>query len=111
MPRESIVAYVAEDGVRCSRDEVLITNGAKHATELAVMVFTEPGDRVIVTAPTYMTTLQCFRNHGVSLLAIPQDDEGLDAGILRARLETMVVNVKQAWRSLERMQQEEIRSK
>ena len=33
--------------------------------------------------PTYMTTLQCFRNHGVSLLAIPQDDEGLDAGILR----------------------------
>ncbi len=92
MPRESIVAYVAEDGVRCSRDEVLITNGAKHATELAVMVFTEPGDRVIVTAPTYMTTLQCFRNHGVSLLAIPQDDEGLDAGILRARLETMVVN-------------------
>ena len=92
MPRESIVAYVAEDGVRCSRDEVLITNDAKHATELAVMVFTEPGDRVIVTAPTYMTTLQCFRNHGVSLLAIPQDDEGLDAGILRARLETMVVN-------------------
>ena len=78
--------------MRCSRDEVLITNGAKHATELAVMVFTEPGDRVIVTAPTYMTTLQCFRNHGVSLLAIPQDDEGLDAGILRARLETMAVN-------------------
>ena len=69
MPRESIVAYVAEDGVRCSRDEVLITNGAKHATELAVMVFTTAIASCDRT--NLHDDLQCFRNHGVSLLAIP----------------------------------------
>ena len=36
--RDSIAAYVAEDGVKCTRDNILITNGAKHATELALMV-------------------------------------------------------------------------
>ena len=44
----------------CSRDNILITNSAKHATDLACRTFSEIGDRVIVTAPTYLTT---FTNH------------------------------------------------
>ncbi len=90
--RDAIVGYIAEDGVHATRDNVLVTNGAKHATELALRVFTEPGDRVIVTAPTYMTTLQCFRNHGVNLLAVPQDDQGLDTDYLAERLATLAAN-------------------
>lgn len=90
--RDCIAAYVSQDGVICSRDNILVTNGAKHATELAVRVFTDVGDRIIVTSPTYMTTLQTFRNHGLNLLAIPQDDEGLDAELLEARLVTLAEN-------------------
>ena len=90
--RDCIAAYVAEDSVTCTRDNILITNGAKHATDLACRVFTEPGDRVIVTTPTYMTTLQGFRNHGVNLLAIPQDEAGMNTDILEGRLETLAAN-------------------
>jgi len=90
--RECVAAYVAEDGVRCTPDDVLITNGAKHATELALMVFAEPGDKVIVTSPTYMTTLQCFRNHGVDLLGIPMDGAGMRVDILEGRLKTIAAN-------------------
>ncbi|MEM9027558.1 MAG: PLP-dependent aminotransferase family protein [Pseudomonadota bacterium] len=90
--RDAIAAYVAEDGVACTRDHVLITNGAKHATDLACRVFLEPGDRMIVTAPTYMTTLQCLRGHDVSLMAIPQDDDGMITDILQRRLETLRAN-------------------
>tara|TARA_Y100001934_G_scaffold276319_1_gene372536 strand:+ start:846 stop:2006 length:1161 start_codon:yes stop_codon:yes gene_type:complete len=87
--RDCIAAYVAEDGVTCSRENILATNGAKHATELALRVFTEAGDRIIVSAPTYMTTLQTFRNYGLNLLGVPQDVEGLDADLLETRLRTL----------------------
>ena len=87
--RDCIAAYVAEDGITCSRENILATNGAKHATELALRVFTEPGDRIIVLAPTYMTTLQTSRNYGLNLLEVPQDGEGLDADQLETRLRTL----------------------
>ena len=70
--RDCIAAYVAEDGITCSRENILATNGAKHATELALRVFAEPGDRIIVLAPTYMTTFQTSRNYGLNLLDVPQ---------------------------------------
>ena len=50
--RDSIAAYVGQDGVRCDRENILVTNGTTHATELAVRVFTDVGDRIIVSAPT-----------------------------------------------------------
>ncbi|WP_305985582.1 PLP-dependent aminotransferase family protein [Roseibium sp. MMSF_3544] len=90
--REAISDYVAADGVKCTPNEVLITNGAKHATDLACRVFTEPGDKIIVTAPTYMTTLQCLRSHGLTFVAIPQDKDGMRTDILAARLATMRAN-------------------
>ena len=87
--RDCIAAYVAEDGVTCSRENILVTNGYKHATELALRDFTEVGDRIIVSAPTYMTTLQTFQNCGLNLLGVPQDGEGLDADQLETRLRTL----------------------
>lgn len=93
--RDTIAAHAAQDGVKCVRDNILITNGAKHATDLACRVFVEPGDRIIVTAPTYMTTLQCFRTHGVNFLTIPQDGSGMQTDLLEQRLQTLEANGEQ----------------
>ena len=93
--RDTIAAYVAQDGVKCTRDNILVTNGAKHATDLACRVFVEPGDRIITTAPTYMTTLQCFRTHGVNFLTVPQDDDGMITDLLERRLRTLQANGEQ----------------
>ena len=90
--REAIANYVAADGVHCSPDQILITNGAKHATDLACRTFTDPGDKIIVTAPTYMTTLQSFRTHGLNFVTIPQDEDGLRTDILATRLTTIRAN-------------------
>ncbi len=90
--RDCIVSYVADDGVRCTRDNILVTNGAKHATDLAVRTFAEPGDRVIVTTPTYMSTLHNFRTHGVAFIAVPQDEQGLRTDLLERRLVTLERN-------------------
>jgi len=90
--RAAIARYVAEDGVKCGPENVLVTNGAKHATDLVCRVFTEPGDRIVVTAPTYMTTLQNFRQHGLNLMGMTQDEEGMRADVLQRSLETLAAN-------------------
>ena len=89
--RDEIVRFVAEDNVICARENVLVTNGAKGALDLACRVFIEPGDRVIVTRPTYMTALQILRGHQAVLLDVGQDSEGLDADELEGRLKRLAV--------------------
>ena len=90
--RDRIVRYVAEDGVRCRRENVLVTHGAKNGLDLACRVFIEPGDRVIVTRPTYMTALQIMRAHSVNFLDVGQDEDGLDTGELEAKLNRLAAN-------------------
>ena len=84
--RDEVAAFVAEDGVICGRENILITYGAKSALDLACRVFVEPGDRIIVTRPTYMTALQIMRCHGASFLDVGQDAEGFDTGELEVKL-------------------------
>ena len=90
--RDAIVSFVAEDGVRCTPENILITNGAKHGVDLACRVFVEPGDRVIVTAPTYMTSMNHMRTHGAVFLPIPQDSDGMRTDILEAKLRRLAAN-------------------
>ena len=84
--RDAIAAFAGADGVTCGRENVLVTYGAKSALDLACRVFVEPGDRIIVTRPTYMTALQIMRCHGVTFLDVGQDEEGFDTEELEARL-------------------------
>ena len=84
--RDAIAAFAGADGVTCGRENVLVTYGAKSALDLACRVFVEPGDRIIVTRPTYMTALQIMRCHGVAFLDVGQDAEGIDTEELEARL-------------------------
>jgi len=90
--RNKICDYLKEDGVECSKENILITYGAKSALDLACRVFVEEGDKVIVTSPTYMTALQIMRNHGVSFVSINQDDEGLITEDLEIELTRLQLN-------------------
>ena len=54
--REAIVAKTKRDSAYdCEADQVLVTNGAKHAVYTALQVLCDPGDQVICPAP-YWTT-------------------------------------------------------
>ena len=87
--RDAIVDYVKMDGVHCTADNVLVTNGAKHATDLACSTFIDAGEKIIIAAPTYRTTLQSMRYHGADFLPIPLDENGMRTDILENRLKTM----------------------
>ncbi|WP_439406505.1 PLP-dependent aminotransferase family protein [Bradyrhizobium sp. DASA03076] len=85
--RDAIVDYLRDDGITTARENILVVNGAKHGLDLACRVFVEPGDAVIVAAPTYLNAVQILKNAEAHFVSIPQDDAGIDTEILRQRLQ------------------------
>jgi 2-aminoadipate transaminase len=82
--REWIAEYLRDDGaVSRSAEEILVTNGAKHALELVCRLLLNEGDAIVVTAPTYFTAIPIFRSFGVEFIEIAQDSDGLVVDQLR----------------------------
>lgn len=89
--RDVIVDRARERGIDCSANAIHLTNGATRAIDTVCRVFLEPGDEVVVEAPTFMGALGIFRNHGATVTGVDMDEDGLDvdalAGDLAARAE------------------------
>ncbi|MEP6689577.1 MAG: PLP-dependent aminotransferase family protein [Gemmatimonadaceae bacterium] len=80
--RQWIAAYMTADGCATKADEILVTNGAKHAIDLICRLLLDEGDSIVVTVPTYFTAIPIFKSFGVSFIEIGQDHEGLDVAEL-----------------------------
>jgi len=61
---------------------VLVTSGACQAISLATTAFIAPDDLVAVEAPTYMETLEIFRNKTPHIITYPVDADGLQTDLL-----------------------------
>jgi 2-aminoadipate transaminase len=85
--REWIAQYMRADGAAVAADEILVTNGAKHALELVCRLVIDEGDAVVVTAPTYFSAIPILRSFGVEFVEAPQDRSGLDVDALAAILD------------------------
>ena len=68
--RERICALMRAKGVRCDVENVLITNGAQQAIELAGRLFIERGAPVMIQWPTYLGALQAFSGYGPKYVQI-----------------------------------------
>jgi 2-aminoadipate transaminase len=84
--RARIVDHMAADGIATTRDQILVTNGAKHAIDLVCRVLLDEGDAIVVTRPTYFTAIPIFRSFGVSFIEVAQDHDGLDVAHLESIL-------------------------
>jgi 2-aminoadipate transaminase len=75
-----------EEGITLERRHMALTGGSTQALDHVCTLFSEPGDRVLVEAPTYHETLQVFRDHGLSLTQVATDSQGLRIDDLSAIL-------------------------
>ena len=73
-------------GRRPAEDELMITSGGIEALELAGKSFLDPGDSVVIEAPTYLGAIQSFRSFEATLVPVAADGEGLDVEELEQRL-------------------------
>ena len=73
-------------GRRPADDELLVTSGAIEALELVGKSFLDPGDVVVVEAPTYLGAIQSFRSFEAALVPVTLDERGLDVEELERHL-------------------------
>jgi DNA-binding transcriptional MocR family regulator len=67
-------------------DLLFVTAGASSALDLLCTLYTHPGDVIIVEEPSYFLALRIFEDHGVRVVPIPMDDEGLRMDALENKL-------------------------
>jgi 2-aminoadipate transaminase len=66
-----------KEGIEVGSEEILITSGSVEALHLYCGTFLDPGDTVLVEAPSYLVALHIFRCFGVRIIPVPLDAEGL----------------------------------
>ena len=84
--REMIARHIARYGIKAKSENVLITSGSQQALDLIGKLLINPGDRVLVEAPTYLGALQAFSVYGADYLSVPSDEDGLRSDLLEKPL-------------------------
>lgn len=75
--REMIARHIARYGIKAKTENVLITSGSQQALDLIGKLLINPGDRVLVEAPTYLGALQAFSVYGAEYISVESDQDGL----------------------------------
>jgi DNA-binding transcriptional MocR family regulator len=88
--REQLSVFMAGKGVAVGADGLIVTTGSQQALDLIGKTMISPGDKVIVEAPTFLATIQCFRLYGAELISAPIDENGVKVD----ELEKLIVEHK-----------------
>jgi DNA-binding transcriptional MocR family regulator len=75
--REQILQVIGEVGISAHPDDIVVTTGSQMALDLVTRVFCNPGDVVLVEAPSYVGALGVFQAFECDVVHVPMDDEGL----------------------------------
>src|SRR6201993_1837316 len=80
--REMVARHIARYGIKAETENVLITSGSQQALDLIGKLLINPGDRVLVEAPTYLGALQAFNVYGAEYVSVLSDDDGMRTDLL-----------------------------
>ena len=80
--REQILEVMEPVGVRAHPDDIVVTTGSQMALDLVTRVFCNPGDVVLVEAPSYVGALGVFRAYECDVVHVAMDEEGLSPAAL-----------------------------
>ena len=75
--REQLAAFMGSKGVQVAADGLIVTTGSQQALDLIGKTLVDPGAKVIVEAPTFLATIQCFRLYGANVIGAPIDADGV----------------------------------
>src|SRR2546427_8204767 len=79
--------YQLFEMMKATPENIVVANGSGQALSLAFSAFVDPGDAIIIEAPTFSGSLDTIRRHGPHVLEVPVDDEGIVTDAVRERLE------------------------
>lgn len=74
-------------GFDVSSAGLFVTAGNSQALDFVCERFTQPGDVVLVEEPSYFLAFQIFRDHGLTIVGVPTDGQGMCLDALQERVE------------------------
>jgi 2-aminoadipate transaminase len=75
--REKICDVMALEQIQAHPEEVVVTVGSQQALDLMARIFIDPGDVVLVEAPSYVGALGAFASYQAAVVHVAMDDDGL----------------------------------
>ena len=84
--REQILDVMEPVGVTAHPDDIVVTTGSQMALDLVTRVFCDPGDVVLVEAPSYVGALGVFASYQCDVVHVTMDGEGLVPAALEASI-------------------------
>ena len=86
--RQTLAARLTQRGPRVQAEQIMITTGSQQALDLVGRVLIDPGDRLLIEAPTYLGAVQAFSQYEPTFVQLPTDGSGivvdaLDEAMLR----------------------------
>ncbi len=86
--RALVAARLTADGMPCTADDVLITQGGQQGLDLTAKLFVDAGDVIVTERPTFLGALIAFNPCEPDYRSVPMDDEGMDTDALEEVLRT-----------------------
>lgn len=80
--REQIAAWMGRKQMPVAASDVIVTTGCQQALDSTAKCLINPGDAVLVEAPTFLAAIQCFKVYGADLYGVPTDAQGVDVDAL-----------------------------
>jgi 2-aminoadipate transaminase len=75
---ESLAGYLSEEyHVPVSPESLTVSGGNSQALDLVTTVFSQSGDTVFVEEPSYFLAFQILLDHGLKVVGVPVDEDGM----------------------------------
>ena len=88
---ESLATFLGENyGQQVRTDSLLLSGGVSQALDFICTQLSQPSDIIVIEEPCYFLAYQIFKDHGLNIITVPIDGDGMDLDVL----ETLLSRVK-----------------
>jgi 2-aminoadipate transaminase len=74
---KQIQKIVKKEGINVDSENILVTSGSQQALDIIGKILIDPGDKIIVEAPSYVGALNAFVSYQADFVPIPLDNDGI----------------------------------
>ncbi len=75
--RDKIAERLTKQGIPVTAAEMILTTGSQQAIDLLCKIMIDPGDTVLVEAPTYLAALQVLGSYRADIQTVDNDEQGM----------------------------------
>ncbi|WP_203624248.1 PLP-dependent aminotransferase family protein [Lacticaseibacillus sp. 866-1] len=91
--RDQLATMMQADGIETTGEHIMITQGAQQGIDLTARLMIDPGDGLVVEAPTYLGAMAAFNQYEPNYYEVPMEDDGMDLVALKKILMTHSVKM------------------